>query len=111
MKLLIQETLTLTYKPLQGENLAEAFTLYREHTNKVSKKYNVAVEISLRDTEFECKIPAQKVCLGEWDMNGLFEDLIADFEYSMARAHIGGKGCDFAICLWQKVYNERNPDD
>ena len=84
MKLLIQETLTLIYRPLQGENLAEAFALYREHTNKVSKKYNVAVEISLRDTEFE---------------------------YSMSRAHIGGKGCDFAICLWQKVYNERNPDD
>lgn len=110
MKLLIQETLTLIYRPLQGENLAEVFALYREHTNKVSKKYNVAVEISLRDTEFECRIPAQKVMLDEWDMNGLFEDLIADFEYTMARAHIGGKGCDFAVSIWQKP-NERNPDD
>ena len=110
MKLLIQETLTLIYRPLQGESLAEAFALYREHTNKVSKKYNVAVEISLRDTELEYRVPIQKVCLDEWDMNGLFEDLIADFEYSMSRAHLGGKGCDFAISIWQKP-NERNPDD
>ena len=110
MKLLIQETLTLTYKPLQGENLVEAFTLYQEHADKVYKRYCVTVQVTLRDTEFEYRVPIQKVCLDEWDMNGLFEDLIADFEYSMARAHIGGKGCDFAISIWQKP-NERNPDD
>ena len=110
MKLLIQETLTLIYRPLQGENLAEAFTFYLEHASKVYERYCVTAQVTLRDTEFECRIPAQKVTLSEWDMNGLFEDLIADFEYTMSRAHIGGKGCDFAISIWQKP-NERNPDD
>ena len=103
MKLLIQETLTLIYKPLQGESLNKVFEMYCEHANEVAKKYSLAVEATLRDTEFECRIPAQKVTLSEWDMNGLFEDLIADFEYTMSRAHIGGKGCDFAISIWQKA--------
>lgn len=108
MKLLIEENLTLIYRPLQGENLAEAFTLYREHADKVCKRYGVTVQVTLRDTELEYRVPIQKVTLDEWDMNGLFEDLIADFEYTMARAHIGEEGCDFSI--WQKP-NERNPDD
>lgn len=99
MKLLIQENLTLTHKPLQGENLAEAFTLYQEHANEVYKRYCVTAQVTLRDSELEYRVPIQKVTLSEWDMNGLFEDLIADFEYSMSRAHIGGKGCDFALYL------------
>lgn len=111
MKLLIQETLTLTYKPLQGESLAEAFTWYSEHASKVYKRYRVTVQVTLRDTEFECRIPAQKVTLNEWSMNALFEDLIADFDYTMSRANIGGKGCDFAISIWQKAYNERKMND
>ena len=110
MKLLIEENLTLTYKPQQGESLAEAFTLYQEHASKAYKRYCVTAQVTLRDTELEYRVPIQKVTLDEWSMNGLFEDLIADFEYTMSRAHIGGKGCDFAISIWQKP-NERNPDD
>ena len=49
------------------------------------------------------EIPVQKITLDEQDMNELFyECLHVLLDYRVEYSALGGKGCGFSLCLYQK---------
>lgn len=69
---------------------------------ELDQKFGVISLYLFGNTESKVTIPVQKICLDETDMNELFHDYLHLFEYSIEYSALGGKGCDFAICVKSK---------
>lgn len=74
----------------------------KDFVKELSQKFGVISYYSFENTESKVTIPVQKICLDETDMNELFHDYLRLFEYSIEYSALGGKGCDFAICVKSK---------
>lgn len=69
---------------------------------ELNQKFGVTSCYLFGNTESNVTIPVQKICLDETDMNELFHDYLYLFDYSIEYSALGGKGCDFAICVKSK---------
>ena len=107
MKLLVQENLSTVvyddsdYTAEESELEEEFWEFIRSLLDGYSVTYRLDYDPDIKGYLFE--IPVQKITLDEQGMNELFyECLHVLLDYRVEYSALGGKGCGFSLCLYQK---------
>ena len=104
MKLLIQENLSATYfselniTPEDMEQDAE----FWKYVTYLLDSYSMHYTLEYVSDYWWFEVPVQKVVLDELCMNTLFHEVLFLLDYELKYAGLGGKGCGFSLCLYQK---------
>ena len=107
MKLIIQENLsTVIYD--DPDNTAENCAVEEEYWKYISSlldDYSVAYRLDY-DPDiggYLFEIPVQKITLDAQDMNDLFYECFnVLLDYRVEYSALGGEGCGFSLCMYQK---------
>ena len=105
MKAIIHDELCATY--FEGPDATttdreDDLTFWAEikATLKGFSVYN-RIEYSAEEKSWTITIQPQKVTLSDVDMNTLFSDVFYMLDYRIEYAGLGGRGCEFAINIYQ----------
>lgn len=105
MKLLIDSTLQYTDSwslSTPEDDIADIIAAWKDTTD-ICDACGIQYMFDNPEGSIIFTIYVQKVTLDEFKMNEIFAEVLTYFEYHLEYANIGGRGCDMALCLTEKV--------